>query len=78
MSLTPVKSSNIKAVGYDPQSRALTVEFHSGAQHRYDDVPPEHHQGLIEADSVGKYFHANVRSAFKSTPLGEDNEADHG
>ncbi len=69
MAMVPVKSSNIKAVGYDADTRMLTVEFGSGAQHTYADVPPETHQALMDAESVGKFFHANIRSAFKSSPV---------
>lgn len=69
MALTPVKSSNIKAVGYDAGSKALTVEFHGGAQHIYEDVPPEKHAGMMEADSPGRYFHANIRNAHKSSKV---------
>jgi hypothetical protein len=69
MSLTPVKSSNIKAVGYDPGSKALRVEFNSGAQHRYEEVSPEKHAGMMAADSVGSYFHAHIRGAHKSSKV---------
>ena len=34
--LTPVESSNIKAVGYDDATEELTVEFHNGSQYRYN------------------------------------------
>ncbi len=73
MSLIPVKSGNIKAVGYDPKARTLTVAFHSGASHDYYDVSPENHAGMMKAhetgESVGKYFHANIRNAHKSKKL---------
>lgn len=69
--MTPVKSSNIKAVGYDAKSRALDVQFHSGATHRYHDVSPEKHQALMAADSVGSHFHANIRNAHKSSKVGD-------
>lgn len=65
--MTPVKSSNLSAVGYDPATRALTVQFKSGASHHYADVSPEAHAALMAAESVGKHFHAHIRSAHKST-----------
>lgn len=67
--LTPVESSNLAAVGYDAKTCALTVQFKSGATHRYDDVPPEKHQALIAADSIGSHFHANIRNAHKSSKV---------
>lgn len=71
MALVPVKSSNIKAVGYDPAARSLTVQFNSGANHRYDDVSPEKHAAMMAADSIGSYFHANIRSAHPSSKVDE-------
>jgi hypothetical protein len=71
--LTPVKSSNIKAVGYDPAARSLTVAFHGGASHSYADVSPEKHAGMMgdgkPGHSVGAYFHANIKNAHKSKRL---------
>lgn len=71
MPLTPVESSNIKAVDYEPDSRALTVEFHSGAQHRYEDVSAEKHAEFMKSDSKGSYFHANIRGAHQSSRIDE-------
>lgn len=75
MSLTPVKSSNIRAVGYDPKTKALTVAFHGGATHSYADVPPEKHAGMMGSGkvghSVGAYFHANIKGQHKSKKLDE-------
>lgn len=64
--MTPVRSSNIEAVGYDQPTRVLTVRFKSGQAHAYDGVSPEHHAALMRAESVGKHFHAHIRSAFAS------------
>lgn len=67
--MTPVKSSNISHVGYDPATRAMKVQFHSGAIHQYEDVPPEHHANMTCKDcaSVGSYFHKHIRGGgFKS------------
>ena len=39
MDRTPVQSSNIRSVGYDPASRTLEVEFHSSGLYQYSSVP---------------------------------------
>jgi hypothetical protein len=66
MEMTPVTSSNVKRVGHDPATNKLRVEFHSGATWEYDDVPASHHAAMTDGDaSVGKYFHANVKSKFQ-------------
>lgn len=68
--MTDVKSSNIQAVGYDADASELHVTFKGGATHIYSDVAPGLHQDMLSSDSVGKFFHANVRNAFKSRPAG--------
>ena len=62
--LTPVESSNIKAVGYDDATEELTVEFHNGSQYRYSQVDREVFEQLVKAPSVGGYFSLNVKGIF--------------
>ena len=59
-----VESSNLKSVGYDEFLLVLEIEFKSGAVYRYYGVPSEVHDELINAESVGKYFNANVKSKY--------------
>ena len=59
-----VESSNIRSVGYDEFLLVLEIEFKSGAVYRYYGVPAEVHDELINAESVGKYFNANVKSKY--------------
>ncbi len=54
--LIPVESSMVHAVGYDPRTRRLEVVFTSGKVYCYEDVPPEVFQGLLEAESKGRYM----------------------
>lgn len=68
MTRTPVKSSNLKSVGYDPATRTLEVEFHSGDVHQFENVAADHHKQLLSARSPGGYFHAHIRGKFKSKP----------
>lgn len=62
--MIPVKSSNIEAVHHDGQH--LTVKFKSGATWKYHDVPSNVFAELLGAKSVGGYFAANVRNAYKA------------
>lgn len=67
MTRAPIKSSNLKAVGYDPKTNTLEVEFHTGAVHQFDDVPAGIANALVAAKSPGSYFHSEIRSGgFKS------------
>lgn len=67
MDMKSVKSSNIHSIGYDPEKRVLAVRFGAadGDVWHYEGVSPEQHAALISAESVGKHFHSNIRTAFK-------------
>lgn len=62
MKLTPVKSSNIKAIGYKNKTNTLTIAFNSGKTYEYYPVPANTYIELMAADSIGKYFQANIKS----------------
>lgn len=62
--MKPVTSSNISAVGYDEESKTLRVVFVKGYTYDYKKVPERVFEEMMNAESVGKYFHANVRSDF--------------
>lgn len=61
MIMTPCASSQIKSHGYDPISKTLAIEYHSGDTYHYDDVPPEKYEALSKAESVGKFFHSAIK-----------------
>ncbi|MCP4347951.1 MAG: KTSC domain-containing protein [Desulfobacterales bacterium] len=60
MKLTEVESSMIRAVGYDEDDCELEVWFNSGKIYRYEDVPSEEYEGLINSDSKGRYMRSNI------------------
>jgi hypothetical protein len=49
----------------------LAVKFHGGATYYYYNVPRNLAEGLLEADSAGRYFNALIkhREEFKTFPL---------
>jgi len=59
--LTPVKSSTIAGIGYDPKSQTMAVKFKSGSTYRYSGVSAAAHQSLVNAKSIGKQFGAAFR-----------------
>jgi hypothetical protein len=61
MNRVPVSSSNLRAIGYDPNTRTLEVEFLNGGLYSYSGVPASVHPGLISAASHGSYFDANIK-----------------
>ena len=69
MELTPVKSSNVEAVGYDHKARELHVRFKGGGTYVYAGVAPEEHAALMAAPSIGSHIHARIKSAKKARKL---------
>jgi hypothetical protein len=60
MKLIEVESSMIQAVGYDPESKELEVLFDSGKTYRYTGVPQEEYEGLLKAESKGRYMRGYI------------------
>ena len=56
-----LKSSNIKAVGYDKKEKELEVHFHSGGEYKYSDVPASLFHRLLKVKSPGKFFHKHIK-----------------
>ena len=56
-----VESSVIDAVGY---SRVLEIRFESGRVYQYYNVPEDIFEGMMQAESKGRYFNANIRGKF--------------
>jgi len=58
MQLIEVESSMIYAVGYDEptQTMAVAVAFDSGRIYHYLGVPREAYEGLLAAESKGRYM----------------------
>lgn len=69
MHMIPVKSSNIKAVGYDPQNKIMHVEFLSGSKHAYPGVEPAQHSAMMESSSIGSHFHTHIKSKINGVKL---------
>jgi len=64
MNRNPVRSSNIRSVGYAPASRTLEVEFHSGGVYQYSGVSETVYQGFMRAASKGSYFHDHIKDRY--------------
>ena len=60
MKLKRVESEMLTAAGYDPKLRVLQVVFRAGGSYRYKNVPPFEYEGLMCAESIGKYMHKRI------------------
>lgn len=69
MERTPVTSTDILSIGYDTDNQTLEIEFIRGAVYQYSGVPPSIYDGIMMADSKGKFFHANIKNAYSYMKL---------
>ena len=65
-------SSTIRQADYDHLLGSLTIHFNSGGVYQYVGVKRQVFVDLQEAESAGRYFHANVKGKYdflkKNTP----------
>ncbi len=59
-----VKSSQVKQIGYNPDTKTLAVTFTrgAGACYHYGGVSPEDYQKFLKADSIGIHFGKHIKS----------------
>ncbi|MCU1526885.1 MAG: hypothetical protein JWP75_648 [Frondihabitans sp.] len=67
--MTPVDSSNIVQVGYDPATQELYVEFLDGRTYVYSPVPDVTYDEFMNADSKGSYLNREIKPNFDCRPL---------
>jgi hypothetical protein len=57
-----VKSSNIQSVGYHKDTQTMVIEFIGDKLYSYTPITPEGFNKFMQADSLGKFFFANIRN----------------
>jgi len=63
--MKPVKSSNIKSIGYDLECKTLYVRFKSGTLYAYSEVEPKKFLKLLNADSKGGFLNNQIKREHK-------------
>ena len=75
MERIPVKSTNVKSVGYDLETKTLQVEFKSGGIYQYAGVQPEMYADLLKAESIGRFVSQVVRAGRRGLRIEEEKES---
>ena len=65
--INPVVSSQLDSIGNDPETQTLAIRFKGKGDaaaplHHYANVTAEDYAALAGAESVGKHFHAAIKS----------------
>ena len=68
IALTPVQSSKVAAIGHDPVSNTLAVQFSArgdkpGSVYHYANFTAEDFEKFRTAESLGKHFGAHIQHA---------------
>lgn len=76
MQRTPVVSSHIKSIGYDPTRFLLEIEFLGDGHpvYQYFGVPQHAYNGLMNAPSIGAYFARQILNRFPVRPVTDSTE----
>lgn len=69
ITMTPVKSSNIDAIGYDEATGNLQVKFTHGGHYMYHGVHRSLFQQLTKAPSIGSFFHTHIKGKHRFTKV---------
>lgn len=56
-----VTSSDVDSVGYDASTKTMRVRFKKGGSYDYSDVSQEMFDGVMGAESVGRYLHREIK-----------------
>lgn len=60
-----VDSSNIEAVGYDPETLELHVQFRNGRTYVYYSVEDWTYQELLNAESKGTFLNTRIKPNYQ-------------
>ncbi len=66
---TQPTSSMFSAIDYTPESGVLLVTYNSGGKQYSHLVPNEVWDRACEAESFGKFFHAEIKKQYPGTPV---------
>ena len=65
-----VASSNVRSVGYDPQTSTLEIEFLSSGIYQYYGVPENMYQQLMSATSKGQFLNTYIKNQYAYSRTG--------
>lgn len=67
-----VESSHIASLRYEELAQALYIRFRSGAAYCYTPVLPATFYRMLEAPSIGAFFHCYIKSSYRCILVEEE------
>lgn len=71
MDRKPLKSSKLRAAGYDERLRTMEIEFANGDVWEYKAVSPELFRQLMASPSPNSFFEDKIEEAFSGKRIGK-------
>jgi hypothetical protein len=72
MKLHEVESSNVDYVGHD--GKDLYIVFKNMGVYKYNDVPDDKFDNLLNSESIGKYLNKEIKKVYESEHIWDDDE----
>lgn len=70
------ESTTISHIAYDTVLSALDITFRNGRKYRYQNVDEKVVEGLIKAESAGKYFASNIRKLYAYAEVSKEQKSE--
>lgn len=64
-----VNSSVLSNFAYNAKSKSLTINFNSGKSYVYENVPPHVLEGMLNAESTGKFYNSFIKGKYRFIEL---------
>jgi KTSC domain len=58
------ESTALHSAAYDEETHELTIRLRTGRTYVYRDVPDVAYDGLVSADSAGRYYNLHIRDDY--------------
>lgn len=71
MDRKPLKSSKLRAAGYDERQRTMEIEFVNGDVYEYKAVSPELYRQLMASPSPNSFFEDKIEEPFSGKRIGK-------
>jgi len=71
MDRKPLKSSKLRAAGYDERQRTMEIEFVNGDVYEYKAVSPELYRQLMASPSPNSFFEDKIEESFSGKRIGK-------
>ena len=64
-----IESTMISRIGHSKDENILRVKFNNGKVYEYTDVTHSVFKNFAQAESVGRFFHSNIKNVYPTTEI---------